>query len=254
MNLTRRLLSALLAALCCTVSLANEAATSGKVLVAGATGRSGRLIVEELRTQGYAVRAFVRDADDARELFGNDVEIVTGDVTDPASIVPAMGGISAVISAVGAGGTSGRSSPEKVDYEGVRNLAQAAADAGVGQFVLISSMGTTHDDHPLNRMFGNVLLWKARGEQAVRDSGVAYTIVRPGGLINEAAGQGRVTAMQGDPRMDSTVLPRADLARVCVAAIREPAARDKTFEVIRRDGEPVSDWQAFFAALEPDGG
>ena len=63
---------------------------------------------------------------------------------------------------------------------------------------------------------------------------------------------GKVVGIQGDPRLDSAVIPRADVAKVCVAAIAEPAARNKTLEIIREDGEPVADWGGFFAALAAD--
>ena len=250
MKLSRRILPALIAGLCCTVTWAGAHQSAETVLVVGATGRTGKLIVPELIAQGYQVRAFVRDAAKGREVLGPDVTLVTGDITDLATIEPALENVQLVISAVGAGG--GKGSPELVDYQGVKNLADAAAAAGVQQLVLLSSMGTTHEDHPLNKMFSNVLIWKARGEQAVRDSGVPYTIIRPGGLVNEPADGGTVVGIQGDPRLDSAVIPRADVAKVCVAAIAEPAARNKTLEIIRQDGEPVADWGGFFAALAAD--
>ena len=252
MSLSRRLLlPALLASLCLALLWSPSVVAADKVLVVGATGRTGKLIVPELEAQGFEVRAFVRDADKAREVLGPDVEIVTGDITDPATIPPTLEGVKFIISAVGAGR---KALPENVDYEGVSNLAAAAAAADIDQLVLLSSMGTTQEDHPLNKMFSNVLIWKAKGEQAVRDSGVAYTIVRPGGLINEEADKGQVVALQGDPRLDSAVIPRADVAKVCVAAIVEPSARNKTLEIVRRDGDVVSDWDAFFAPLEADAG
>jgi uncharacterized protein YbjT (DUF2867 family) len=250
MKRSRRFLPALIAGLCCTVAWAGAHQSAETVLVVGATGRTGKLIVPELITQGYQVRAFVRDAEKAREVLGPDVALVTGDLTDPSTIPPALENVQMVISAVGAGG--GKASPEAVDYQGVKNLAEASAAADVQQIVLLSSMGVTHEDHPLNKMFSNVLIWKARGEQAVRDSGVPYTIVRPGGLVNEPADGGKVVGIQGDPRLDSAVIPRADVAKVCVAAIAEPAARNKTLEIIREDGEPVADWGGFFAALTAD--
>jgi uncharacterized protein YbjT (DUF2867 family) len=223
----------------------------GQVLVVGATGQTGRLIVSDLQQAGYRVSAFVRDAEKARKLLGDDVQLFTGDVKDAASIAPAMQNADAVISAIGARGAKGPDRPEIIDYLGVKNLADAAASAGVKHFVLLSSMGVTHEDHPLNKMFGNVLVWKGKGEQALRDSGVPYTIVRPGGLVNEAADQGRITLVQGDPR-GQVVIPRADVATVCVEALRNPESINKTLETYRVDGEPVTDWAAAFAALARD--
>jgi uncharacterized protein YbjT (DUF2867 family) len=252
MRLTRRYLLIILASLACSFAHAGGHEGKGAVLVVGATGKTGKLIVPQLISEGYQVRAFVRDATKGRTVLGPDVELATGDVTIPATLEMAMLNMDYVISAVGAGGASGNNRPEKVDYEGVMNMATAAAGADIKQFVLLSSMGVTHDDHPLNRMFGNVLRWKAKGEQALRDSGVPYTIVRPGGLINTPGGEARVIAVQGDPIMDAARIPRADVAEVCVKALSEAGARNRTFEIFTEDGAAVTDWTAFFADLQPD--
>lgn len=222
------------------------------VLVVGATGQTGRLLVSDLRAAGFKVSAFVRDADRARDALGEDVRLFVGDVKDPASIVAAMQEADAVISAIGARSAKGPDRPEMIDYQGVANLANAAAGAGVRHFVLISSMGVTQEDNALNRLFGNVLIWKAKGEQALRDSGVPYTVVRPGGLVNEPAGQGRIELVQGDPP-GQTVIPRADVATVCIEALRHSSASaGKTLEAFRVDGEPRSDWAGAFATLAAD--
>ena len=220
------------------------------VLVAGATGRTGSLVVAELQAQGYPVRAFVRDTAKAAERLGPDVEAVAGDLKDTASIAAALDGVGAVINAAGAGSrSSGDNTPEKVDYEGARNLAEAAAAANVGHYVLVSSRGATDDDHPLNKMFNNVLIWKRRGEEAVAASGVPYTIVRPGGLSDDPGGTQTIVFEQGDRRSEGIWITRGDLARVCVAALGHDSARNKTFEIHAVDGEPQASLDANFASL-----
>ncbi|MDJ0927537.1 MAG: SDR family oxidoreductase [Gammaproteobacteria bacterium] len=252
MNPHRRLFCLLLLAVLSGCAATTEQAGSGTVLVVGATGQTGRLVVADLRSAGFEVRAFARDADKARRILGNEIAVFTGDVKDPATVGPAMTGVDTVISAIGARGATGPDRPEKVDFEGVRNLVDAAVDAGVGHFLLVSSMGVTREDHPLNKMFGDVLIWKSRGEQALRDSGMPYTIVRPGGLLNEPGGQGEIVAVQGDPRLGQVAVPRADVATVLVEAVKTPASRNKTVEVYRIEGDPVTDWPAWFATLQPD--
>jgi uncharacterized protein YbjT (DUF2867 family) len=129
-------------------------------------------------------------------------------------------------------------------------MAEAAAAADLRQFVLVSSMGVTHEDHVLNKMFNNVLIWKFKGEEALRASGVPYTIVRPGGLINEPGGQKSVVFAQGD---DGTgTIPRADLARVCVAALGSPDALNKAFEVNSGKSAPEQIFADSFAGLVSD--
>ena len=103
----------------------------------------------------------------------------------------------------------------------------------------------------LNKMFDNVLLWKAKGEAAVRASGVPYTIVRPGGLTDKPGGQSGVRLEQGD--RGTGLIPRADVARVCVAALQSPEARNRTFEVYSAQTPPDVDWNAVFGKLAADG-
>ena len=116
-------------------------------------------------------------------------------------------------------------------------------------FVLVSSCAVTKPDHPLNK-FGQVLTWKLKGEDVLRASGLAYTIVRPGGLTNEPGGQSALVIDQGD-RLNG-MISRADVAEVCVQALQQPNARNTTFEVVQAQGAPVDDWAALFATLRPD--
>ena len=220
------------------------------VLVAGATGRTGSNVVTELIANGYRVRAFVRDIEQAREKLGVDIEYAAGDVRQRDSIDAALDGVTAIICAIGAGREDPSNGPEFVDYGGVKNLVEAAADAELNQFILVSSAGVTHEDHVLNKMFDNILKWKFKGEEAVRNSNVPYTIVRPGGLVNKPGGEKAVDFQQGDQAQG--LIPRADVARVLVAALRYPESLNKTFEVIGGQGAPSEDWQSQFASLSSD--
>jgi uncharacterized protein YbjT (DUF2867 family) len=205
-----------------------------------------------LRAAGYGkVRALVRDPAGARAKVAADVELVQGDVRDPASLAAALAGMQYVVSTLGANSFNDpANSPEKVDYEGVRNLAAAAKAAGVKHYVQVSSLGVTNPNHPLNR-FGKVMDWKLKGENALRASGVPYTIVRPGGLGDGAGGQVGIRVAQGD-KMESGQIQRADVATVCVQALGNPDAFGKTFEIV--GGEPGAsvDWAAFFKPLKRD--
>lgn len=220
------------------------------VLVAGATGGTGSEVVKELLAAGYRVRAFVRDAEKARASLGDEIEYAVGDVRERATIDAALDGVDGLISAIGAGRGDPSNGPEFVDYGGVRNMAEAAVAAELRQFVLVSSMGVTHEDHFLNKMFNNILKWKFKGEEALRTSGVPYTIIRPGGLVNAPGGQKSVIFAQGDD--ETGTIPRADLARVCVAALGLPDALNKTFEVNSGKSVPAESLADSFSALAAD--
>ena len=223
---------------------------SNLVVVAGATGGTGRALVYNLQKQGYGVRAFVRDTAKARVVLGDDVEYVQGDVRDIDSIRPAVAGASYLISAIGAGRSDPANGPEQVDFGGVKNLADAAAEAGVRQFVLVSSSGVTQEDHFLNKVMNNVLIWKGWGEEALRNSGVPYTIVRPGGLINAPGGKEGLVFSQGDTTAGR--INREDVALICIAALDNPAAMGKTFETFSSEEPGSNDWTALFDALQAD--
>jgi uncharacterized protein YbjT (DUF2867 family) len=231
------------------VAVASAAPADELVLVAGATGGTGRQVVAQLLDQGYGVRALVRDAASAAEKLGPEVEFIVADVRDPESLVPAFEGVTSVVSAIGAGEKAGPNSPEFVDYGGNKNLIDAAVNAGARQFVLVSSMGVTHEDHVLNRIFGNVLIWKMKGEDYLRATDINYTVVRPGGLHDKPGGEQKIIFEQTDT-VKSVSISRADVAAVCIAALIYPEAHNKTFEVFSIKEPAGEDWQLMFAALD----
>jgi len=137
-----------------------------------------------------------------------------------------------------------------VDFGGVSNLATAAREAGLSQFVLVSSSGVTHEDHVLNKMMNNVLLWKFRGEEALRASGVPYTIVRPGGLVNASGGSEALVFSQGDTTAGR--INREDVALICIAALGDDSAINKTFETFSSGEAGENNWAEKFSALNAD--
>ena len=232
-----------------------QASGPAVVLVAGATGRTGRLLLEQLRKDPrYALRPMARDVEAARRNISKDYLWVAGDVTRPETLAPALSGVSLVLVAIGGTERSGPNSPEFVDFGGVKNLTDAARTAGVRQFVLESSMGVGSGGGllgmMLNLLSGDALKWKAKGEAHLRASGVPYTIVRPGGLTDDPGGQTGLVLRQGDE--GSGRIARADVAAVMIATLDNPDAFDRTFEVIEDDKAPREAWRTGFSALKPD--
>lgn len=235
-------------------AVTGSAFAAESVLVIGATGGTGREVVRQALARGQLVRALVRDEARARALLGPDVQLVVGDVRTGVGVREATRGVDYVVSALGSNVRNDpENTPERVDYGGIRDLATAAAAAKVKHFVLVSSMGVTHEDHPLNKMFGNILQWKLKGENALRTSGVPYTIVRPGGLIDTAGAAAPVRFMQGDDIRVSGRIARADVATVALEALGRPSAVGKTFELVSASHSGANDWEALFTSLTPDG-
>lgn len=219
---------------------------TSQILVAGATGRTGRHIVRKLIQAGSKPRALARVPIEAELLFGDAVETFEGDVRSIETLHNALTGIEVVISAVGTRSPVGDNCPRRVDYEGIANLVTAARQASVRRFVLISSIAVTHADHPLNQ-FGHVLDWKRKGEEVLENSGLVYTIIRPGGLKDTPGDQHRLRVDQGDRVMGT--ISREDVAEACLKALTFPAVQNCTFEIIEtgRKGQP--DWQMLYHAL-----
>ncbi len=120
----------------------------------------------------------------------------------------------------------------------MKALAEAAKAAGVSQFILVSSMGVTHPDHQLNAMLDNILSWKLKGEDAVRATGINYTIIRPGELTNEPGGRRGVRIMQGDPIGGEGSVSRSDVAAILVSALGRDDLYGRTFEVAGDHAHP----------------
>jgi uncharacterized protein YbjT (DUF2867 family) len=172
-----------------------------------------------------------------------------GDVREPETLFPAMHGIGAVISAIGAQSPVGKNCPKRVDYEGVANLVNAACLQGVERFILISSIAVTHPEHPLNH-FGRILEWKLKGEEALRESGLEYAIIRPGGLKDSPGGERMLVLSQGDDMLG--MISRSDLAEICLQALQYPHKLNMTFEVIESDQEKQPQRSPQFASLAMD--
>lgn len=242
-----------LGALLLAMATSDAAPRADLVLVAGATGRTGRQVVEQLVARNYRVRALTRDAARAGGQFPSVVELVVGDVRDPASLQRAMKGVRYVISTVGAGGGPNPepgNGPNDIDHLGVANLAQAAKRARVRQIVIVSSMAVTKAaEYPLAFM-RPILAAKAEGEAAVRRSGVPYTILRPGGLLDEPGGKWAVQFAQGDTTIGR--IPRADVATACIEALGRRSALSRTAEILSSKTPAPNAWAADFAALKAD--
>ena len=217
-----------------------------KAFVAGATGETGRRIVSQLVDRGVAVRAFVRDAETARSILPEGVEIVTGDVLRADTLKDALADCTVVFCATGARPSFDPTGPYLVDFEGTKNLVNASKAAGIEHFVLVTSLCVSKLLHPLN-LFWGILVWKKWAEEYLQRSGLTYTIVRPGGLKNEDNADRIV--MQGLDSLFDGSIPRTKVAQVCVEAISNEVSRNKIVEIVARPDAPEKTFADLFAAV-----
>jgi uncharacterized protein YbjT (DUF2867 family) len=215
-----------------------------KAFVAGATGETGRRIVQDLVKRNIPVRALVRDLQQARAVLPEAAELVVGDVLKPGSLSAAMADSTVLLCATGAKPSFDPTGPYKVDYEGTKNLVDVAKAKGIEHFVFVSSLCTSQLFHPLN-LFWLILVWKKQAEEYIQKSGLTYTIVRPGGLKNEDNPY-PVVMSSADTLFDGSI-PRTKVAQVCVEALFEPSARNKIVEIVAKAEAPEKSFEQLFA-------
>jgi len=201
------------------------------IVVAGGTGTLGTRLVPRLAGAGLAVRVLTRDPARAQHLAGPGVEVVRGDVRDPAQVAQAVRGAGIVISAVHGFAGPGRVSPAKVDRTGNANLISAAARAGA-TFVLVSVVGAG-PAHPIG-------LFRAKhaAEEMLRASGIGWTIVRSTAFMETwVTIMGRMLQTSGKivvfGRGDNPVnfVSATDVAALVERAVTAPGLRGQVLEI-----------------------
>lgn len=217
-----------------------------KVFVAGATGQTGRQVVKALVKRNIPVQALVRDLDKAKSVLPTEAELVLGDVLQLSSLTAAMADSTVIICATGAAPSFNPLGPYQVDFEGTKNLVDAAKASGIKHFVYVSSLCTSKFFHPLN-LFWLILVWKKRAEEYIQNSGLTYTIVRPGGLKNEENNDSIV--MSTADTLSEGSIPRSKVAQVCVDALFQPAAQNKIVEVVAQPEAPSRSMEELFASV-----
>ena len=215
-----------------------------KAFVAGATCETGRRIVQELIARNIPVRALVRDVEKARAILPPDVELVLGDVLEAQSLNAALGDSTVLLCATGAKPSFDPTGPYKVDFEGTKNLVDAAKAKGIEHFVFVSSLCVSQLFHPLN-LFWLILVWKKQAEEYIQKSGLTYTIVRPGGLKNEDNSDA-IVMQSADTLFDGSI-PRQKVAQVAVESLFKSASRNKVVEVVAKPDATSKNFEELFA-------
>lgn len=266
-------------------------ALSSRVVVTGGAGRTGALVVKRLLDfkDQFSTVAMVKSEKSKKKLLKKypklGVDVVLGDVRDVASLEKAFENADKVILCTSAVPQikirsiikvlilklfrkTGRPSfkfekngdPYNVDWLGAKNTIDAAKKAGVKQFVFVSSMGGTQPENFLNTIgkiegddkSGDILLWKRKAEKYLIESGIPYTIVHPGGLLDKEGGLRQIIFGVDDKLLTEKTrsIPRADVAEVCVQSLFKNGGLNRSFDIISRepgDGPVTNDWDAWFS-------
>jgi len=195
------------------------------ILVAGANGTTGKQVVNLLKASQYFTPvAMVRKEEQQKQFEDDGVKTVLADLTE--DLTHAVKGIDKVIFAAGSGGKN----VVEVDQEGAKRLMAVSKMADVNRFVMLSSMGA--DQPEASEELQDYLKAKHNADEHLKNSGLKYTIVRPGSLNNKK-GQGTIELKEKMNKRGE--ISRADVAQTLVKSLHDDAPYNTTFEILEGD-------------------
>ena len=213
---------------------------SGRTIaISGASGKTGFRIAEELMAYGDHPRLLMRSSSVIPNTLMN-AEQVRLSLQDPNALDSALKGVDALVIATGARPSIDLFGPMRVDAWGVRSQVESCLRVGVSRVILVSSLCAGRWRHPLN-LFGLILVWKRIGEQALENSGLDWTVIRPGGLSErEETLEEEGVYWSGPDQQESNSIPRRLVARCCLEALNNPASIGRILEVTSSASQPIT--------------
>ncbi|CAM3904815.1 SDR family oxidoreductase [Alkalicoccus chagannorensis] len=206
-----------------------------KVLVIGANGQIGKQFTSMLQeSEQFEPRAMVRKEEQQKALEGGGVETVLADLEGSVDdLAEAMRGCDAVVFTAGSGGSTGPEKTLLIDLDGAVKSVEAAEKAGVDRFLMVSAV-QAHNRENWSEKIRHYFAAKHYADRMLMNSSLNYTIVRPGGLLNEE-GTGKVQAAEN---LERASIPREDVARTLVAALTEEKTYRRGFDLISGNDTP----------------
>jgi uncharacterized protein YbjT (DUF2867 family) len=200
-----------------------------KVLVVGANGQIGKQLVDLLKESSeHEVRAMLRKSEQTAEFEEKGVETVIasleGSVDDIAS---AAEGCDAIVFAAGSGGHTGLDKTLLVDLDGAVKTLEAAEQAGIDRFIMVSAL-QAHRRENWSEVIKPYYVAKHYADRALLQSSLNYTIIRPGGLLNEP-GTGKIEIAEN---LKTGSIPRNDVAKTIFACLNEGNTYKKSFDLV----------------------
>lgn len=203
-----------------------------KIAIAGANGQIARLLHPMLIEAGHEVRGIIRKKEQADSLEEMGVEPVVADIEAEEDLSDAVGDADAVLFAAGAGAGSGAERKWSVDRDGAIKLIDACKANGIHRYVIISAMGLeTPRGSEVFRVYQKA---KLEADNALKESGLDYTIVKPGRLTDDSPSG----LIEAGKNLDSGEIPRADVAAVLAAVFDDDSTAGLEFDLVSGD-QPI---------------
>ena len=203
-----------------------------RIVIAGGHGKIALLLEHILAERGDQAIGLVRNPAHVADVHKAGAEAVVCDLEAASAddVAVLLSGADAVVFAAGAGAGSGAPRKDSVDRAASVLMADAAERAGVRRFVQISSMGAGQPPRPgTDEVWAAYITAKTAAEADLRARDLDWTILRPGGLTDDAA-TGRIRL--APPPVPGGTVPRADVAAVIAALLDNPDTRHQTLELI----------------------
>ncbi|MFI8577657.1 SDR family oxidoreductase [Rossellomorea aquimaris] len=199
------------------------------VAVVGANGQIGKQVIGLLKESSeHMPKAIVRKEEQARAFEQDGVQSSLVDLEGTVDeITQGLKGADAVVFTAGSGGKTGSDKTLLIDLDGAVKTMDAANQAGIDRFIMVSAL-QAHNRENWNESLKPYYVAKHFADRALEQSGLTYTIIRPGGLLNEA-GTGKVT---GGENLSRESIPREDVAATIVASLDEERTFNKGFDLI----------------------
>ncbi|WP_067729453.1 SDR family oxidoreductase [Oceanobacillus damuensis] len=209
-----------------------------KVLVIGANGQIGKHLVRLLQdSDEHTVKAMVRKEEQLEALKESGVDTVLGNLEGSVDeIAEAVKGSDAVIFTAGSGGSTGPDKTLLIDLDGAVKSMEAAEKEGADRFVIVSAFQAHNRDSWADSPIKPYMVAKHYADKMLEASKLNYTIVRPGGLLNDP-GTDKVAAAEN---LERGSIPREDVAKVVIASLTEENTYRKGFDLISGD-TPITD-------------
>ncbi|QUG41857.1 SDR family oxidoreductase [Psychrobacillus sp. INOP01] len=200
-----------------------------KVVVIGANGQIGQHVVKELqKNDNHSVKAMVRKEEQAETLKMNRIQSVIADLEGSVDdLAKAITGAEAVIFIAGSGGHTGPDKTLLIDLDGAVKTMEAAKQVGVNRYIMVSAYDADKRQN-WNEAMRPYYVAKHYADRMLETSGLNYTIVRPGGLVNEPSTEKIAVGAEAKP----STITREDVAHTIIATLENEKTYHRAFNLV----------------------